>query len=142
MPDTIVAFIEARHAEQERTATDRLCITCGHPTKPVYNTLGGIIDYTHRWWRDPETGKAHGWQGVRCDGGVTGAEPMQDPDRVLADVAARRALLAALEDNVRYWSSDDHSRAAAEMALEAAQRYVAAPFATHPDFKPAWGADD
>ena len=64
-----------------------------------------------------------------------------DPANVLADIAAKRALLKALQDNVRYWNSDDHTRAAAEMALEVAQCHIAAAYARRPGYKPEWGID-
>jgi hypothetical protein len=64
-----------------------------------------------------------------------------DPARVLREVEAKRTLLADLADNVRYWASDDHTHAAAETALETAQRHLAAPYADHPDYDPAWKLD-
>jgi Family of unknown function (DUF6221) len=60
---------------------------------------------------------------------------------VHADNASKRALLVELERNIAYWSSDDHTRAAAEMAVEAARRCLAEPYAGHADFDPAWRID-
>lgn len=61
-----------------------------------------------------------------------------DPARVLAEVAAKRALIAALDGNVRYHDIDDRGVSAARDALELCLRHLAAPYADHPKFDPAW----
>lgn len=83
--EVLAATIRAGLDAVERQARDRLCISCGLPTRPLRNALG-VTGYTH----DRERG---GWDGRRCPGSVTGAEPVQRPERVLARVASLRALL-------------------------------------------------
>ena len=86
----LVAFLTARLDEDETTAKDHLCLTCGVPVIPLRNVFG-ITGYTH------DGGSWNGgviWQGRRCRGSVTGAEPVQKPARVLREVQAGRAILA------------------------------------------------
>lgn len=58
-----------------------------------------------------------------------------DPARVLADVAAKRALLRVIhrteDDTAMYWGAE-------WSATGSALRYLAQPYADHPDFDPAW----
>lgn len=61
-----------------------------------------------------------------------------DPARVLAEVAAKRALLAALEDNATANDFDDCGASAAREALDIARRHLASTWSEHPAFKPAW----
>jgi hypothetical protein len=69
----------------ELQAQHHLCISCGLPTAPLRNAFG-VTGYTHDRWRG-------GWEGQRCPGSITGAEPVQKPARVLLEVASKRALL-------------------------------------------------
>jgi hypothetical protein len=97
-----------------------------------FRLVGAEVQDTLTGWTVCETGRAG--HAVAVSKHIA----RHDPARVLAEVAAKRAILADLEGNVRYWSSDDHTRAAAEMALEAVQRRLAALDATHPDYQPGW----
>lgn len=58
---------------------------------------------------------------------------LHDPAYVLADITAKRVLLAAVQRQI-----DDDSPDAWIVASEAIPRALAAPFATHPDFLPEW----
>lgn len=139
--DDLIEFLTARYDELERTAKDRLCISCGHPTKERYvEGLFGIREwrgYEHDERRD-STGRMHRWQGVRCEGGMTGAEPVQRPDLVLTDLAAKRATLRYLQRvrevilDANLWTLEDP----VETLKLAAQQY-----ADHPDFKAKWRID-
>ena len=64
-----------------------------------------------------------------------------DPARVLAEVAAKRALLAALEDNATANDFDDRGASAAREALDIARRHLASTWSEHPAFEPAWGTE-
>lgn len=87
-----------------------------------------------------ENGESACWHIDYCDEDGPRFHQLATPAFILADVIGKRALIAALEDNVRHWSHDDHTRAAAETALEATRRHLAAPFAAHEDYLPGWSA--
>ena len=66
-----------------------------------------------------------------------------DPARVLADVAAKRGLLAALQPDLHTASGliepDAIGRAlSTELRAHAVVRWMAASWADHPDFRPGW----
>lgn len=151
----IVEFLTAQYDELQRMATDRLCIVCGHPVKERYVTDFGIREwrgYEHDERRD-STGRMHRWQGVRCEGGMTGAEPVQRPDLVLADIAAKRERLRLyLIARNRYEDvTRDPSEARSELdAGDAigrwgmAQRMIAtdlASYAARPGYDPTWAVE-
>lgn len=58
-----------------------------------------------------------------------------DPARVLADVAAKRAVIAACAHNLEY---EDYGYTLAERVLRA----LALPYAEHEDYKPHWRPRD
>jgi hypothetical protein len=60
-----------------------------------------------------------------------------DPARVLDDVAAKRRIVDEAE---RYSPELEHGDNG-EWALEMVLRLLAAPFAQHPDFDPAWSVE-
>lgn len=79
---------------------------------------------------------------LTCDNGETGATSemnahiadhaaRHDPARVLADIAAKRRLLE---------SHDDALLEGDEVSMWMA-RCLAAPYADHPDYNPAWAVD-
>lgn len=57
-----------------------------------------------------------------------------DPARVLAEVAAKRAILAAASDYMPELDSGDNG----EWALDLVVRHLASPYADHPDYSPEW----
>lgn len=148
----IAEFLTARYDERERMAKDRLCIVCGHPVKERYVTgLYGIREwrgYEHDERRD-STGRMHRWQGLRCEGGMTGAEPVQRPDLVLADLAVKRSiiedyLILSANAQVERAAGDEVKAAAYELAakcLHMVLRRFAQAFADHADFLPEWRID-
>ena len=79
--------MKARLDEAEAAVEKHLCINCGNPTMPLRSQIG-VTGYTH-------DGGYGGWQGRRCPGRFTGAEPVQNPARVLREVEADRKLLEA-----------------------------------------------
>ena len=81
----LVAFLRARLDEEEMLAKERLCINCGVLTAPLRSHLG-VTGYTH-------DGPA--WEGKRCRGSITGAEPVQNPARALSEVEAKLAIIKA-----------------------------------------------
>jgi hypothetical protein len=131
----IVAFIEARLDEDEKRARKRLCIYCGNPTAPLRSALG-VTGYTHDRW-DAERERHDGWEGQRCPGRLTGAEPVQDPARVLRDVAAKRAILARWRelDAHRSDSAEDEARAWLGDGIVA---NLAAADSAHPEYEERW----
>lgn len=95
MGDDLVAFYRARLDEDEAAVRDHLCINCGHYTVPLRSPLG-VTGYTHDG-RMSNGQWENGWQGVRCPSRLTGATPVQNPDRVLREVAAGRRLIERYE---------------------------------------------
>lgn len=63
-----------------------------------------------------------------------------DPARVLAEVAAKRALLKRLEEDADRCTDDAEWRGAS-FALDKVLEYLAAPYADHPDYDPTWSVD-
>ena len=125
-------FLAARLDEREALARDRLCVNCGERTEPVGGPLG-VTGYTH--YGRPAAGQVQGWQGRRCPGRITGAEPAQDPSWVLADVASKRAVLAELQR--RRDSLAAYPNAANVMGLSAIEttvRLLCEPWSGHPDY--------
>jgi hypothetical protein len=62
------------------------------------------------------------------------------PARVLAEVAAKRAILAAYDSAANDWtefheSSEEHAR---RWALKTALEYLTLPYADHPDYDESW----
>lgn len=151
----ITEFLTARYDELERMAADRLCISCLHPVKERYVTEFGLREwrgYEHDERRD-STGRMHRWQGVRCEGGMTGAEPVQRPDLVLADLAAKRAIAAGHRCGSMVEERDETECITCSQPSEGfsglwpvaypctTMRLLAAPYAECPHFDPAWRID-
>lgn len=151
MSDPIAAFIEARLAEASTAATSRVVWQLDHEGR------GGSIHATANHAKasamqaEAEFGADTYWRyddgnyWLKRDGEtIATIRAVQvlgsDWSLLPADIASKRALIAALEDNVRRWDHDDHTRAAAREALEAAQRCLAAAFAAHPDYLTEWSA--
>jgi hypothetical protein len=59
-----------------------------------------------------------------------------DPARVLADVAAKRAILAQYR-NVSTWCWDMRTKHPGDV-LHETLRHLATPYALHPDYDPTW----
>jgi len=73
-----------------------------------------------------------------------------DPARVLAEVKAKRAIVqahqkfgleAALVEHKGYDALNYHRNQAMAHALNVVLRYLALPYADHPDYDPAWRVD-
>lgn len=78
----------------EALARDRLCVNCRVPVKPLRDCAGMTTGYTH----DPAF-----WPGIRCEGRLTGAEPVHSPERALADVAFKRLILDMYDEQPGYY---------------------------------------
>jgi hypothetical protein len=87
----MIDFVRARLDDDQHAAEKRLCIHCGNRTAPLRNFFG-TVGYTHDSW-DPDRETYTGWEGRRCPGRLTGAEPVQRPERVLADIAFKRLVV-------------------------------------------------
>lgn len=138
--EAFLAFYRTRLGEDEARARDRLCVNCGGHTVPVESAIG-ITGYTH----DGRMVNGHweyGWQGKRCPGRLTGAEPVQDPKRVLHEVEAKRARLERYERAVNgelpQWQAGRELIGAGAAILLGVLRDDAAIWRDHPDYKPSW----
>ncbi len=121
--DDLIAFLNARLDEDEELARDRLCVNCRNPVLPLRSALG-VTGYTHgREGADALAGVF--WQGVRCPGRITGAEPVQNRDRALREVEAGRKFLA--------WYA-----ATGDGAYLNAIQAKAAVYRDHPGYDPLW----
>jgi hypothetical protein len=145
--DDLVTFLRARVDDDEAAAKEPLCINCKIPIVPLRNAFG-ITGYTHDSW----DGGEHGWQGQHCPGAPTGAEAVQNPARVLAEVDAKRRLVKLHEPVVlrggagaQYFEtttvcrSCEPPRQFPENAFPCPTlRVLALPYAEHPDFREEW----
>lgn len=93
----LAAWLTVQLDGDERIARDRLCVNCGTPTTPLASHVGAFA-YTH----------AGGWEGIRCPGSLTGAEPVQDPARFLRRIAADRELLADVLAEPHFRNEEDN----------------------------------
>jgi hypothetical protein len=93
-----------------------------------------LVDARAEW-----AGWTEAWEGAY---GPLTRDDLPDPARVLADVAAKRAIVewAIDADGTERtacenagWDSSQFDTAGAEIL-----RHLAQPFASHPDFDPAW----
>jgi hypothetical protein len=130
---TLIEFLRTRYDEEQRDA------------EAAYDGDG------YREWDIPCTGVVQ-VAGGDLDGLVVAPRAAaihiasHDPARVLAEVAAKRAIVDAYDQAGQSWqeaivSRDVDSlpvRTARLIALEFAARQLAAPFADHPDYDPAW----
>lgn len=90
----MVDFVRARLDEDERRVTDHLCVNCGHPVL----LPPGSAWYTHGGGRTNARGEwERTWEGRRCPRLLAGAEPVQNPARVLREAEAKRHLIARYE---------------------------------------------
>lgn len=126
----LVTFLRARLDEDEREAT-WAAEEAGGAAWAIRSTDVVLADDTDRY----VSGNAQNE--------VRDHIARYDPQFVLADVAAKRRIVALYEeayDRVRNPVSAD-ARAAARVGqfeIEGVLRLLAAPFAAHPDFDPAW----
>lgn len=71
---------------------------------------------------------------------------LYDPARVLADVEAKRRLLAEYEEDSQYLARQGLGADMRDIGrlegLETALRHLAAPYAQHPDYRAEWAAVD
>lgn len=114
--DELIAFLNARLDEDEQAAADAAAIL-------------GDGD----WWR------RHTFVAYSEPNGtpeqVSHHIARHDPARVLADVAAKRAIVAACAYNLEY---EEYGYTLAERVLRA----LALPYADHEDYKPHWRPRD
>ncbi len=108
----LIAFLNARLDEDEATA------------RPL--SAGGNWNVT--------INGVPGW-GLEGDRRMVEHMVRHDPARVLADVAAKRAIVAACAYNLEY---EEYGHTLAERVLRA----LALPYADHEDYKPHWRPRD
>ena len=151
----IRAFLAACLDQEDQTARERRCIHCGNRTTQDRHDPGPHATYTHDRW-DPVAERYRGWEGVRCPGSVTGAEPPQVPERILAEVAAKRRILARhapapehpLDDSMPPYCAAhayEHPDGTVSYPVLLADcpelRDAVAPYAARAGFNPAWRVD-
>lgn len=119
----IAAFLAARLDEDEAAARDRLCVNCGDPTRAF-----GITGYTH----------GGDWQGRRCPGRVTGAQPVQNPARVLREVEAKRKIIGEHQAVTKLAGLTEQDLGFLGWYREWVLKNLAAIWSGHPDYDPAW----
>lgn len=90
----LVQWLSVQLDEDEKAVRDRLCVNCGNGVEPLSSPLG-TTGYTHEGLRLNDQGEfEYGWEGRRCPGMITGAEPVQNPARALREIDAKRKLIA------------------------------------------------
>lgn len=104
--DELIAFLNERLAEDERLA------------------IAARDEPETGWWWSEDAESAPERHIAR-----------HDPARVLADVAAKRAIVAACAYNLEY---EEYGHTLAERVLRA----LALPYADHEDYKPHWRPRD
>ena len=107
--DELIAFLNARLDEDEQAATM-------DPAQALWQQ--DITDRPDEFYRETYDHIAR-----------------HDPARVLADVAAKRAIVAACAYNLEY---EEYGHTLAERVLRA----LALPYADHEDYKPHWRPRD
>lgn len=148
----LIEFLRARLDEDERNARDHLCLNCGNPVVPLGSALG-ITGYTHEGGRANAQGVwEQGWEGQRCPGKIVGAEPVQNPARVLAEVEAKREVVRLAVQARRNADLPEAEFAVGPSgatyfvngfaaAMEHAVRLFAQANSDHPDYRPEWAPE-
>ncbi|MET7944259.1 DUF6221 family protein [Streptomyces sp. NPDC005302] len=131
--DDLVRWYGEQLDEDERIARDQLCINCGSTVVPIRSDLG-ITGYTHGANEATLPGKV-AWQGRRCPGSVTGAVPVQNPDRCLREVEAKRDLLRVAAAAHDYHETFMNGFAS---ALEGTLRLYASAYSDRPGYRQEW----
>lgn len=140
----LVAFLRARYDEIERKASRA---TAGpwryDPTK--HHHVVGTPQFEEAIFAGP-TGKDATC--IAATGPTDDLQSMADADHiathhpqyVLADLDAKRRLLAEYEDAVEDEAEDlyDHQRSIAKLVLEDVLALLALPYADHPDYRAEW----
>lgn len=124
----LVTFLMARFHEDEqvaRAAKDAPCIECGHSLED------------HRRGRPYLYCVARG-----CDCPSYEHVVVHDPARALADVAAKRAIVARYPRLATGWLEQGQTDLeVAEDEVATILRLLAMPYAAHPDYSPSWAID-
>lgn len=140
----LIEFLRARLDEKEKTARDRLCLNCGNPVVPLRSVLG-TTGYTHEGGRANEQGQwEQGWEGQRCPGKIVGAEPVQNPTRVLREVEAKRRIVDLhAHAHAHQCRTGEHDDGYAQWVSDCTTlRLLALPYADHPDYRPEWAPSE
>jgi hypothetical protein len=119
----IVAFLAERYDEDEQLARD--AETDWTPTQP------DLPRGTHLVYGLERVGYCLKYQMFAST---------WEPDRVLADIAAKRAILAAYDTAANDWTHVDQTEGehAREYALREVVKHLATAYAGHPDYDEAW----
>lgn len=137
-PD-LVSFVQARIAEDEAaaraTAENYPPPWRGREVDDEGDSIetNVVFDTSHRtvvWW---ESGSREAMD--RLGEHIAG----HDPARVLADCAAKRAIV---EQYRRAVANQEFGRSHVVLALAAVLMQLAQPYAGHPDFAPSWAVAD
>lgn len=149
MDDLVEWYTEQLDADT-RLVREQRCINCGNTTVPIRSEVG-VTGYTH----GPNSASTDetSWEGQRCPGSLTGATPVQDSDRFLREVEAKRTVLKQWEEAAAAWRTmaaiddwPDEGRARLERAgysqamgaLWVAVATSALVYEDRPGFKESW----
>lgn len=132
MIDGIVEFLLERLAEDQDSAERAQ----PGPWVAVSAPMPGEMQVRHQMpdGRPDATVAVATTHGLRCSGGDARFIARHDPARVLAEVAAKQALLAAVDAD-----KDPFDAMGAETAYESlVWEHLALAYASHPDYRPEW----
>lgn len=130
--DDLVQWLRAQLVKDEATVRENLCVSCRRPVVPLSNGVA-VTGYTH-------DGGGGGWEGPRCPGAVTRAEPVQDPARVLREIDAKRELVKLHCDGAHHQCrTGEHNDGYAKWVAECTTlRLLALPYADRPGYQDSW----
>ena len=144
----LIEFVTARYDEGEQLARHAAHIAREAGTRWVVGPARYVEDYEFvSIHTEPPNVIEVAGAGFDGTGGIHGlvyAEHIarHDPARVLADIAAKRAIVAEyrshLEHREKYGDKETDYSWGARTKLEWICRVLAAPYAEHPDYDPAW----
>lgn len=139
----LAAFLTARYDEAEALAR-AMPLDAQHPWDQSEN-LVGTLQWVSVCAVEPNA------RGIRLDLGrikdrdVAAFIVANHPRRVLADIAAKRSIVALYRDLREWRLKVGHDETAeswgARTKLDFVCQLLAASFASHPDFDPAWRTD-
>lgn len=115
----------------------------GEGVMDIDEFLKARLDHREQWARAADHAVGTKYDPIVAAAGETLSVPLMElyragrPARVLAEVAAKRALLKRLEEDVDRCTDDAEWRGAS-LALARVQEHLAAAWSDHPDYDPAW----
>lgn len=135
-PPTLADFVLARLAEDEQVARAAMAAVAHAEDRDGSTRWCGTDDGVYAGANGAELIGPYGY----ADEGLTAHIARHDPARVLADVAAKRAIVALYQHKGESMALYPNAgNAAGFMALTGAIRALAQPFTDHPQYSAEWG---